>query len=165
MLLPWAPSLPFWTFVAPKPKIDFSNRSFRARENKVWKSSMAMGVMVMLLAMVMAIRVIDHSKKTKQWKQNNSKNEINFDLLEKALVLLVVEKLLLLEALFQEINLTIKIVKMIVKDDLNDDGIDVRYVHLLRVVWVVILVDFLLVKLFWDRLVPAFSQIRFRRKF
>ena len=71
-----------------------------------------MGEMVMLLAMAMAIRVIDHSKK-KQWKQNNSKNEINFDLLEKALVLLVVEKLLLLEALFQEINLTIKIVKMI----------------------------------------------------
>ena len=75
-----------------------------------------MGEMVMLLAMVMAIRVIDHSKKKqkKLWKQNNGENEINFDLLEKALVLLVVEKLLLLEALFQEINLTIKIVKMIV---------------------------------------------------
>ena len=39
----------------------------------------------------------------------------SFDLFEKALVLLVVEVLLLLEALLQEINLTIKIVKMMVE--------------------------------------------------
>ena len=38
-----------------------------------------------------------------------------FDLLEKALVLLIVEELLLLEALLQEVNLTVKIIKMTVK--------------------------------------------------
>ena len=44
-----------------------------------------------------------------------SDDENNFDLLEKALVLLVVEELFLLEALLQEINLTIEIVKMMVE--------------------------------------------------
>ena len=41
-------------------------------------------------------------------------DENSFDLLEKALVLLVVEVLLLLEALLQEIHLTIEIVKMMI---------------------------------------------------
>ena len=40
-------------------------------------------------------------------------DENNFDLLEKTLVLLVVEELLLLEALLQEVNLTIKTTMMI----------------------------------------------------
>ena len=41
-------------------------------------------------------------------------DENSFDLLEKALVLLVVEVLLLLEALLQEIHLTIEIFKMMI---------------------------------------------------
>ena len=43
-------------------------------------------------------------------------DENNFDLLEKTLVLLVVEELLLLEALLQEIHLTIEVVKVMAED-------------------------------------------------